>query len=329
MRKIKKTILSALEYRIQNPQSTLNGTARLFKVDRSSITLEKIEEFKTLKKENFFEDKRDANAIVYFSDDELDIIEYYSQHSNEPQSRLKEYFPDAPQIRTIRRWMDSLGREYHTGVARKYTYDTSKFKEILTEEDAYWLGFITADGCIIGDHALVINLAEKDKDHLRKFCYYLGLNNQLTEELIKNGFGGAYTRDNPTCRVTICSIEIVNNLKDKGITCRKSGKEKPYLCSSKELSLAYIRGLIDGDGFLGTTQERMGLVGSYEICDYFYKFINENIVDISRNHIREHGIIYKIELHDSQKVKIILKELYDNANIYLQRKYNIFIENYK
>ena len=50
--------------------------------------------------------------------------------------------------------MDILGKTYTTGPLKKYHYDRNKFKEIVTEEDAYWLGFITADGCIIKNNFL-------------------------------------------------------------------------------------------------------------------------------------------------------------------------------
>lgn len=147
--------------------------------------------------------------------------------------------------------------------------------------------------------------------------------------LVKNGFGGAYTKDNPVCNIKICSKEIINNLQNKGITPRKSGKEIPYICSTLELEKAYIRGLIDGDGYIRSTSYGMGIVGSYEICSYVQNYITNNIKDISANHIREHGIIYKLELTGKIQTTTILNYLYKNANIYLQRKYDLFLTNYK
>ena len=68
----------------------------------------------------------------------------------------------------------------------------------------------------------------------------------------------------------------------------------------------------------------MGLVGSKEICEYVYNFIIKNITDISNNHIREHGIIYKMELSGKKQCSIILQTLYDTASIYLNRKYELY-----
>lgn len=229
-----------------------------------------------------------------------------------------------PTQRTLYRWLAILGEEKTIGKSQKYNYDRNKFSSIATEEDAYWLGFITADGCIIDNRCLQIKLAAKDREHLVKFCKYMGLTSNETDEIIKNEFGGAYTKDNPTNVVKICSQEIVKNLADKGIESRKSGKEKPYICSNLELEKAYIRGLIDGDGYLRSTQYGMGLVGSKEICEYVYNFIIKNITDISNNHIREHGIIYKMELSGKKQCSIILQTLYDTASIYLNRKYELY-----
>lgn len=44
------------------------------------------------------------------------------------------------------------------------------FEFIDSEDKAYWLGFIYADGCVTKDHKqLIINLAPKDYNHLEKF----------------------------------------------------------------------------------------------------------------------------------------------------------------
>ena len=53
-------------------------------------------------------------------------------------------------------------------VTRKYVIDHHFFDVINTEEKAYWLGFITADGCVVSKNRLTINLAVADVAHLEK-----------------------------------------------------------------------------------------------------------------------------------------------------------------
>ena len=62
--------------------------------------------------------------------------------------------------------MQIFNIEIKNGYKKKYGYDRNKFSTIQTEEDAYWLGFFTADGCIVGKIYVGINLAARDIDHL-------------------------------------------------------------------------------------------------------------------------------------------------------------------
>ncbi len=328
MKKMKKKLVSAIEYSIQNPTVSITKVGEIFNIDRHSIA--------KYKKNNLYLQYHYANFsnpndeyLYYFSEDEISFIDLYLSNPNiSYQEVAKQFGEKLIERATLYRYLDILGKTKTEGGSIKYHYNRTRFQQIETEEDAYWLGFITADGCIIEGRWLSLQLAKKDRNHLVKFCHYLGLEEKETKEIIKNGFGGAYTRDNPVNSVKICSLEIIANLKDKGVLPRKSGQEKPYICSSKELELAYIRGLIDGDGYIRSTQYGLGIVGSKEICQYVQDFITENIYNISNNKIHEHGIIYKLELSGQQQSSIILQKLYENANIYLDRKYNLYLDRY-
>ena len=58
-------------------------------------------------------------------------------------------------------------RLYH-----KYSYNTSIFKQIDTEEKAYWLGFLYADG-YVSDKGVELALKESDYNHLIKFDRFI------------------------------------------------------------------------------------------------------------------------------------------------------------
>lgn len=326
MKKIKKNILNALEYLRNNPNRSITETAKLFNIDRHTLSNYMNQDW--LDKQ-FVENQQNLEDpyIYYFTNREISIIDYYRNHSNESYNNIKDKFPDAPDKRALRRWMDIFDYSYQTGQIIKYHYDRDKFQNIATEEDAYWLGFITADGCIIDKKWLSIKLQASDKIHLEKFCSYLGMDNTEIQEIIKNEVGGAYTKDNPVVSVKISSTKIVNNLIDKGITNRKSGKEVPYICSTIELEKAYIRGLIDGDGYLRSTQNGFGIVGSYDICNYVKSFINNNVVDVSTNSIVEHGTIKRFAVQGNKAFKII-QYFYKDSSIYLDRKYNLYLTKY-
>lgn len=55
------------------------------------------------------------------------------------------------------------------------------FENIDTEEKAYWLGFLYADGCVGSKESKVeLSLAEKDLRHMEKFRSFIGIENKIS-----------------------------------------------------------------------------------------------------------------------------------------------------
>ena len=62
-------------------------------------------------------------------------------------------------------------------------YNRHIFENIDTEEKAYWLGFILADGYLNTDkHMVRIKLGDVDKKHIEKFIAFIGGN---LDEMLK------------------------------------------------------------------------------------------------------------------------------------------------
>ena len=57
----------------------------------------------------------------------------------------------------------------------------SFFSNINTEEKAYWLGFLAADGNIY-NHKISLGLKEEDESHLQKFKLALGVSYPITKK---------------------------------------------------------------------------------------------------------------------------------------------------
>ena len=209
----------------------------------------------------------------------------------------------------------------------RYNYNKNAFNKIQTEEDAYWLGFILADGYIGGGKKpfFQIKLGAKDKNHLIKFIKYMGYD---TEDVIKETTEMSYTKDNLCYVIKISCKQISENLEKYCLHGAKSEKEIPYMLNNIDLEKHYIRGIIDGDGWIRTTQDGFGICGSYETLEYIKNFINKNIVNVENNNITSHGTIYKFELTSKIKTELILNYFYKDSTIYLDRKYLIFKEKY-
>ena len=327
MERIKKAIVEAINFLEQNPKMSMTQAGELFGADRHGIAkYRKNNEYKKFK----FESPIFPDYIYYFTPNELEVIKHYNECLELGYPEFKKRYPAAPSRKeSLIRQLEVLGIDPQVKTPNRYHYNREAFKDILTEDDAYWLGFITADGCIIQNNRLNINLAARDQEHLIKFCQYLKMPAEEIPKVIKSTFGGAYSKDNPVSCLNICSTQIVANLKDKGVTARKSGKEKPYICKTPELEKAYIRGLLDGDGYIRQTQYGMGIVGSYEICKYVQDYICRHIIDISTNHIHQHGVIYKLELSGRQQTSKILHYFYDSSTISLDRKRQLYLQFYE
>lgn len=67
----------------------------------------------------------------------------------------------------------SVDRRSGSEASVVYLRDEHAFDAIETEDAAYWLGFLAADGNV-SNGRLRIGLAARDVDHLRTFCRWLG-----------------------------------------------------------------------------------------------------------------------------------------------------------
>lgn len=215
---------------------------------------------------------------------------------------------------------------------QKYFYNKDFFEVIDTEEKAYWLGFIAADGNITKknylnkQYRLRIQLAEKDKEHLEKFNKSIegNLNIRLSirQQLYKNE-----VKEYKKCEIYVDCTKIVNDLEDKGIYENKSlildfSKNIPF-----ELYRHYIRGYFDGDGSFSynkkTSDYRFRLYGTKKLLTVVKDYFNHEVK------ITKQKNIYRLSYGGRQLVKRILDHLYFDATIYLERKYNKFQKAYK
>lgn len=202
------------------------------------------------------------------------------------------------------------------GNARKYFLDEHFFDVIDSENKAYWLGFISADGCIRkDDKQLSISLMPQDSNHLYKFSK--DLNSNYPVYMYKD-----------KCSIVVTSTTLVNSLVNLGVTPRKSFSLKVCTKIPKNLLLHYYRGLVDGDGCLYKRPDgffEIGLVGTYSICESFRCWLIAKGINIKAktNSIRT---FYGIRANGRNLPKAICELLYRNSNVFLDRKYKLAME---
>lgn len=137
---------------------------------------------------------------------------------------------------TITKWVRESG--IHIRVDGKTPINTHTFSKIDTEEKAYWLGFLFADGSIYKT-TIELSLGLKDIDHLKKFKEFMKWKGEVK---IDNKIGRCRMifRD----KITAKDLDALGCTERKSLTLKFPTEEQV----PKEFQMAFIRGYFDGDG---------------------------------------------------------------------------------
>lgn len=211
--------------------------------------------------------------------------------------------------------------------------DHQFFHKIDSEEKAYILGFLIADGYITRrtdgtgrSDRVSIKLQICDKYMLEKFVEIITPGRKLYDASHVCTLGGKYCE---AFSLEIPSNQIVNDLMSLGFGFNKTGKEVlPSI--SKELYPHLIRGLFDGDGSISLRKDRTNQ-RNVNICSASKSFLEDiqSIVGIySKIYTEKRPTmdLYRLEFttHDSRMK--FYDYLYSNATIFLERKHSKYIE---
>jgi hypothetical protein len=207
---------------------------------------------------------------------------------------------------TVRRWLQVWGVTLRTQSEsnKRYQWDERFFLDIRTQEQAYWLGFLAADGCVGDDGRITIGLQIRDLAQLEKFRATLG------------GEQSIWASDDG-CSVTFCSRLMANDLAGHGIVPRKSLTARAAHLS-EDLARHYWRGVIDGDGCLSPLYRKLTLVGSEGLLTGFRQFcLTLGPEDLGQ--VRSRESIFQFAIH-GKKARRVIGVLYGDATVYLDRK---------
>lgn len=134
---------------------------------------------------------------------------------------------------------------------RKYTFNYEYFKKIDSEEKAYWLGFIYADGSVreISQNCgeLRISLVTEGKKHLEKLAKALNYSGFVSGPYTMKWSYKGVARTSEYWSLTLCEYNFFKDLVNLGVVPNKT-----YLVQfpniPTDLHRHFIRGLFDGDG---------------------------------------------------------------------------------
>lgn len=204
---------------------------------------------------------------------------------------------------------------------RTYTLDEKYFDKIDSQNKAYILGFIYADGSI-NKGCLNITLSNKDVEILEFIKSELKYSGKIT--LIK-------IKENDYCRLCICSKEMCRKLNDLGIISNKTYDSVSLPLTPFKYYNDMLRGFFDGDGSIYSNNKK-GYTVAFSSNIHILKIIKNYLqkIDIKSSNIRLRypDSIYSgsIEMRGNNQILKFIDLIYKDNNFCLKRKHDRFVE---
>lgn len=200
---------------------------------------------------------------------------------------------------------------------RKYNIDETFFDVIDTEEKAYFLGFLYADGCnATNRNAVTLSLKDDDKEILEKL-------NSLLQPEKPLGY-----RKSGQTTLLISNKHISQRLVELG--CHRAKTYTLVFPSEKQvpkhLVRHFVRGYFDGDGWVG--EKAICIVSTLNFCNSLSEILKEQLginCYIRARHPERKNNIRMLELSNKSARKF-LNWIYKDSNIHLQRKYERYLK---
>ena len=214
-----------------------------------------------------------------------------------------------------------------------YKVNLSFFKRIDTEEKAYILGFLCADGHI-DKNTNRINITLKDDDYklLEDIREAMGSTHPIKRRVAKeNPYKKSSNKVLYQCSLVINGKELVAPLVQMGIAGNKTytldGSIMQYI--PNHLVKHFLRGYFDGDGciswekrYASCIKNTVHVAGNYDFLQHsFNKYFPTNC---SIRLYKKSAQCYNYTIQDKHEVLRFLAYLYNDAKIYLERKYKLY-----
>lgn len=213
-------------------------------------------------------------------------------------------------------------------VHRKYPINEDFFDNIDTEEKAYFLGFLYADGCNQMEHfwSTVLSLEVADQEILQKFSNLIYKQPQHAKEQVK-----IYNREHEhkgiTASLYINSKHICQQMVKLGCVPNKTFLLKYPEWMPNYLHKHFIRGYFDGDGTINREKEKLSgckIISTQEFLISIKKISNIdcNIYKENKNNDKN---TYELYYSGNRNILLFLHWIYSGSTIYLKRKYDAYL----
>lgn len=226
---------------------------------------------------------------------------------------------------------------------QKYPINENIFDIIDCEEKAYWLGFLYADGNVSKTNRVRLSLAEEDREIVEKFSNFI-----FNCERVKYYEQPRDKKSQNLVYVDVCNKHIAKKLTDLGCPPKKTFILKFPDWLNYNLYNHFIRGYFDGDGCLSNYKSKQkgrgkftlnSIINEYEKSEIsilstkeFLEFLQNLFLileinsSISKRHKNRNNNNFTLKVSGNLQLLKLLNWLYQDATLYLQRKFNKFLE---
>lgn len=257
---------------------------------------------------------------------ELEIIEEY-QNGKPIKTLAKMYHFSSGTISNVLRKHDihiKTPEELH----HKYTLNEHYFDIVDTQEKAYILGLLYADGNVSGN-TIQISLQENDRDILDKINQLLSSDRPLYFVDYHNKYNSHGLNRKDQYALCIVNKYMSSKLKELGVIERKSLILEYPEWLDDNLFRHFIRGYMDGDGTIFSTRYGISFVGTCKFCKSVQeKILNLLNIDSGICQDKRKNHCFSLYIKNYKGAKAFLDYIYEDATVYLQRKYNIYCNKY-
>lgn len=227
----------------------------------------------------------------------------------------------------LRNWGAKTRR---TGPRRCLMLKEDFFSVIDTEEKAYWLGFLAADGCVsltgAGNWLVELGLQRVDRDHLIKFKTALGFGGSI-EDYDNSG--------HPASRVRVsCGVMAAGLIRHGLIPNKTMGYKTPGVPT--DLKRHYYRGFFDGDGTIfahrplpsGWVGWTVGWTGPESVLTELktWIFSETGIEGPGVNACSNTDVVRTLNYQGRPQPRAIASLLYSGASVFLDRKHQRYLQ---
>lgn len=195
------------------------------------------------------------------------------------------------------------------------------FDNIDSEEKAYWLGYIVADGHLLSNmKSLFIEISITDERHLLKFASIFNVPMKHRYRKLKGS-----DREYGMCSFYINSPELCLPLWSYGLNNKKSVSLDSSIFEyiPDNLFHHFVRGFFDGDGTIN--KKRVMFYGNLEFLSALGKKLKD-FTDLEFN-ISKNRTIYSLYICSLHSCFIFKEWLYNGSTLFLERKYEKFPQN--